>query len=189
MIADADISEPGSPALSPKRILFQHTFQLPKRGGKEQKPAPRANNSTDRKRRSDGKPKEEKLTREPSQPDRLDRTPVHDQQTSQPLPESGTETTTLTSRQEYERLRRQRPERRETARKTARERRQRAKELGLCRTTATRPYQVRPGARSAPKSNGRPGGETKNPAGKESPRELTDLSMAPRSRTPTTSSR
>ena len=36
MIADADISEPGSPALSPKRILFQHTFQLPKRGGKEQ---------------------------------------------------------------------------------------------------------------------------------------------------------
>ena len=170
MIADADISEPGSPALSPKRILFQHTFQLPKRGGKEQKPAPRANNSTDRKRRSDGKPKEEKLTREPSQPDRLDRTPVHDQQTSQPLPESGTETTTLTSRQEYERLRRQRPERRETARKTARERRQRAKELGLCRDDSNKaiPGQTRcetcaEKQRQARRRNEEPSGERKPP--------------------------
>ena len=122
-----------APALSPKRILFQHTFQIPKRAGKEPKAAPRANNSTDRKRRSDGKRKEEKLTRKPPQPDRSDRTPVPVQKISQPLPESGTETTTLTSRQEYERLRRQRPERRENAMKTARERRQRAKELGLCR--------------------------------------------------------
>ena len=45
---------------------------------------------------------------------------------------------------------------------------------GCAGTVATRPYQIRPGARPAPKSNGRPGGETKNPAGKESPRELTD---------------
>ena len=121
------------PTLSSKRILFQHTLPLPKRGGKEPKAASRANNNTDRKRHSVGKAKEEKLTCEPVQPDRSDRTPGPVQQTSQPLPESSTETISFTSRQDYERHREQRPERRALHRRTQQEKRQKAKALGMCR--------------------------------------------------------
>ena len=117
------------PALSPKRILFQHTFPLPKRGSKEPKAASRANNNTDKKRHSDGKAKAEKLTCEPVQPDRSDRTPGLVEQTSQPLPESSTKTISFTSRQDYER----RPERREIHRRTQKEKRQKAKAFGMCR--------------------------------------------------------
>ena len=119
--------------LSYKRILFQHTFPLPKRGGKAPKAASRANNNTDRKRHSAGKVKEEKLTCEPVQPDRSDRTPGPVQQTSQALPASNTETISFTSRQDYERHREQRPERREIHRRAQQEKRQKAKAFGMCR--------------------------------------------------------
>ena len=121
------------PTLSSKRILFQHTFPLPKRGGKDPKADSRANNNTDRKKHSVGKAKEEKLTCEPVQPDRSDRTPGPVQQTSKPLPESSTETISFTSRQDYERHREQRPECREIHRRTQQEKRKKAKALGMCR--------------------------------------------------------
>ena len=118
-----------APVLYSKRISFQHTFPLPKRGGKEPKVASRANNNTDRKRHSVGKAKEEKLTCEPVQPDRSDRTPGPVQQTGQPLPESSTETFSFTSRQDYERHREQRPERRAIHRRTQQKKRLKTRTL------------------------------------------------------------
>ena len=49
------------------------------------------------------------------------------------MPKTATDTITLTSRQEYERVRRQSPERQEAHSRAEQKRRQRAKELGLCR--------------------------------------------------------
>ena len=53
-------------------------------------------------------------------------------QTTQVPETASTKPATLSPRQQYERLRKQRPERKESSRKAAQERRERAKALGLC---------------------------------------------------------
>ena len=65
---------------------------------------------------------------------------------------------TRQDRREYERLRRQRPERKEAHRRAEQKRRLRAKQLGLCRQLASPPFQARPGVRPAPRPTGSPAG-------------------------------
>ena len=88
----------------------------------------------DRKRRAAAKQSDEQPDQGPVAPASPKRTaPQPDMQAEQGRLKPDAETRTPSSRQEYERLRRQRPERQEAQRQAKKKRQQRARELGLCR--------------------------------------------------------
>ena len=88
----------------------------------------------DRRRLAAANQKDEVLRAKPAQAT-LPYRATHDStaRASKPRPKPATATSPSPDRREYERLRRKRPERMEAKKRTAQERRRRARELGLCR--------------------------------------------------------
>ena len=88
----------------------------------------------DRRRLAAAKQKDEVLRAKPAQAT-LPHRATHDStaRASKPRPKPATAKSASPDRREYERLRRQRPERMEAKKRAAQERRRRARELGLCR--------------------------------------------------------
>ena len=88
----------------------------------------------DIKRRAVAKRAKDELTHKAAVPDLPKNAPPHPtNRTSHSPPKVADKSPTFEARQEYERLRQQRPERKEAQRRKAHRKRQRAKELGLCR--------------------------------------------------------
>ena len=100
----------------------------------------------DRRRRAPTEQHNEGLLGEPTVPDAPSNAISQTaKRTNEPPPKPVTGTTKPPNRREYDRLRNQRPERKEFHRRHAQEQRQRAKESGLCRHcgNAAIPSQIR----------------------------------------------
>ena len=108
----------GSPADCSKRIIFQHTFQLPRKNQSQPKPPKEA---------------EKKKLQESASRANNNRKLTPTKQTKRRNANPSTEASKATARQEYERLRNQRPERKEHHRRIQQKRRENLKVLGLCR--------------------------------------------------------
>ena len=104
-----------------KPQLLIDTFHFPKRVCKKPK--------------SDSGAKDTEVLRAKPAQATLPHRATHDStaRASKPHPNPATATPTSPDRREYERLRRQRPERMEVKKRAEQERRRRARELGLCR--------------------------------------------------------
>ena len=100
----------------------------------------------DRRRLAAAKQKDEVLRAKPAQAT-LPHRATHDStaRANKPRPKPATATSASPDRREYERLRRQRPERMEAKKRAEQERRRRARELGLCRDCSNKaiPGQTR----------------------------------------------
>ena len=112
----------GSPADCSKRIIFQHTFQLPRKNQSQPKPPKEA---------------EKKKPQESASRANNNRKLTPTKQTKRRNANPSTEASKATARQEYERLRNQRPERKEHHRRIQQKRRENLKVLnqyqgGMC---------------------------------------------------------
>ena len=116
----------GSPADCSKRIIFQHTFQLPRKNQSQPKPPKQA---------------EKKKPQESASRANNNRKLTPTKQTKRRNANPSTEASKATARQEYERLRNQRPERKEHHRRIQQKRRENLKVLGSVDISAALQWQ------------------------------------------------
>ena len=145
----------------PKRVVgatFSLRIPLPSKFGGKYDPASRPAStptllkSGDRRRLT--KPGGSKPTPEPKPSKGTNSLPVRRPKKSQSTPAGGT--TTYLDRQEYEQLRRQRPERKEAHSKSAQGDGREPGNWGYAGIATPRPYRGRSGAKRVPKSTGSP---------------------------------